>query len=190
MDFENLPPENPVTVAPKEILSKKVNNTKETNGELKTTTKQPKKKATTKKRPAQRVQPSIAAHIQPYNIVADLQQQKANISFGQLFQISPKLRSDVNRSLRKPGAARNAKMPAQFSDQIGPNATALYCDAEVRGRAIPLIIDSGAAGSIVSCQFLNDVGIAIDRPLTTLMINVNGERKRPLGEVLSFPITI
>ena len=55
---------------------------------------------------------------------------------------------------------------------------------------IPLIIDSGAAGSIVSCQFLNDVGIAIDRPSTTLMINVNGERKRPLGEVLDFPITI
>ena len=73
MDFENLPPENPVMIAPKEISSKEVNNTKETNSKSKTTTKQPKKKAITKKRPAQRVQPSIAAHIQPYNIVADLQ---------------------------------------------------------------------------------------------------------------------
>jgi hypothetical protein len=81
-------------------------------------------------------------------------------------------------------------MAAQLSDQIGPNATALYCDAKVRGRMLPLIIDSGAAGSIVSCQFLNEVGIAIDRPLTTLMINVNGEQKRPMGEVLNFPIII
>ncbi|PKB95168.1 hypothetical protein RhiirA5_386188, partial [Rhizophagus irregularis] len=66
----------------------------------------------------------------------------------------------------------------------------LYYDATVKGREIPLIIDSGAAGSIVSCQLLNDLGIAIDRPSTTLMINVNGEQRRPLGEVLNFPVTI
>lgn len=184
MEGVNFTPENPVEDKPKVVPIKG------TETGPKNTNNQPKKKPAAKKRPAQKVQPSIAAHIQPYNIVADLQQQKANISFGQLFQISPKLRSDVNRSLRKPGARNNTKMSAQLSDQIGPNATALYCDAEVRGRMIPLIIDSGAAGSIVSCQFLNEVGIAIDRPSTTLMINVNGERKRPLGEVLNFPITV
>ncbi|PKY59154.1 hypothetical protein RhiirA4_481663, partial [Rhizophagus irregularis] len=48
----------------------------------------------------------------------------------------------------------------------------------------------GAARSIVSCWLLNDLGIAIDRPSMTLMINVNGERRRPLGEVLNFPVTI
>ncbi|PKC02897.1 hypothetical protein RhiirA5_452867, partial [Rhizophagus irregularis] len=149
----------------------------------------PKKKMVARKRPLQKPQPSIAAHIQPYNIVADLQQQRANISFGQLFQISPKLRSDVGKSIRKPGT-RTTKLAAQFSDQDNPNATALYCDAKVKGQEIPLILDSGAAGSIVSCRLLNDLGIAIDRPSTTLMINVNGERKRPLGEVLNFPITI
>ncbi|CAB4496089.1 unnamed protein product [Rhizophagus irregularis] len=62
-----------------------------------------KKKMITRKRPLQKPQPSIAAHIQPYNIVADLQQQRANISFGQLFQISPKLRSNIGKSIRKPG---------------------------------------------------------------------------------------
>jgi hypothetical protein len=130
----------------------------------------------TKKKHSQKMQPSIAAHIQPYNVVADLQQQRANISFGQLFQISPKLRSDVGKSLRKP-ATRSAKFSAQLSDKSGGNATALYCDAQVRGHDIPLILDSVAAGSIVSCQLLNDLGIAIGRPSTTLMINVNGERK-------------
>ncbi|GET53772.1 hypothetical protein GLOIN_2v1869520 [Rhizophagus irregularis DAOM 181602=DAOM 197198] len=50
-----------------------------------------KKKATVRKKKTPKVQPSIAAHIPPYNIVADLQQQRANITFGQLFQISPKL---------------------------------------------------------------------------------------------------
>ncbi|CAB4381665.1 unnamed protein product [Rhizophagus irregularis] len=110
----------------------------------------PKKKVVTKKRHLQKVQPSISAHIQPYNIIANLQQQ---------------------RSLRKPGT-QSSKMAAQFSNQYNLNATALYCDATVKEREIPLIIDSGAAGSIVSCRLLNDLSIAIDRPS---MINVNGE---------------
>ncbi|RGB27034.1 hypothetical protein C1646_769632 [Rhizophagus diaphanus] len=50
-----------------------------------------KKKVVAQKSQLQKSQPSIAAHIQPYNIVTDLQQQRVNISFGQLFQISPKL---------------------------------------------------------------------------------------------------
>ncbi|CAB5389107.1 unnamed protein product [Rhizophagus irregularis] len=37
---------------------------------------------------------------------------------------------------------------------------------------------------------LKDLKISIDRPSTTMMINVNGKRKRPLGEVLNFSITI
>ena len=121
-----------------------------------------------------KTQPSIAAHLQPYNVVVDLQQQRANISFGQLLQLSPKLRSDVRRSLRKPGS-RNAKIVAQFVDYVASNPTALYCDAEVKGRLIPLILDRDALGSIVSCQLLNDLGIAIERPSTTVMINVHGE---------------
>jgi hypothetical protein len=52
-------------------------------------------------------------------------------------------------------------------------ATALYCDATVKGTEIPLIIDSGATGSIVSCQLLKDLKIPIDRTSTTMMINVN-----------------
>ncbi|CAB4492493.1 unnamed protein product [Rhizophagus irregularis] len=34
--------------------------------------------------------------------------------------------------------------------EIGETATALYCDATIKGTEIPLIINSGAAGSIVS----------------------------------------
>ncbi|PKB96335.1 hypothetical protein RhiirA5_435006 [Rhizophagus irregularis] len=83
------------------------------------------KKVVTRKRHPQKVQPSISAHIQPYNIVADLQQQRANISFRQLFQISPKLRSDVKKSLRKP-STQSSKMAAQFSNQYNLNATALH----------------------------------------------------------------
>src|SRR5215211_8416281 len=132
---------NPTTVNPTNSPKKVATN--------ETANNRPKKKPAARKRQTQKTQPSISAHIQPYNIVADLQQQRANISFGQLFQISPKLRSDVRKSLRKPGV-RTTKIVA-FSDHIAPNATALYCDANIRGQLIPLIIDTSAAESIVSC---------------------------------------
>ncbi|PKK57604.1 hypothetical protein RhiirC2_721113 [Rhizophagus irregularis] len=54
----------------------------------------------------------------------------------------------------------------------------------------PKCRSDSAAGSIVSYQLLKDLKISIDRPSTTMMINVNGKRKRPLGEVLNFSITI
>jgi hypothetical protein len=144
-----------------------------------------KKRTNVRKKKSKVQQPSITAHIPPYNIVADLQQQNANITFGQLFSLSPKLRAEVNKSLRKP-AARSAK----FAHQDTNSTTAMYCDATVQGVKIPLIIDMGAAGSIVTCRLLQEAGIAIDRPSTTVMINMNGERNRPLGEVLDVPITI
>lgn len=150
---------------------------------------QPKKKVTTKKRTVQKTQPSMTTHVQPYNVVADIQQQQANITFGQLFLLSPKMRGDVNKSLRKPGT-RNPKMAAQVSVNVALSTTSLYCDAELQGTEMPLIIDTGAAGSLVSCQLLNDLGISIDRPSATVIVDVNGDRKRPLGEVESLPISI
>jgi hypothetical protein len=60
----------------------------------------------------------------------------------------------------------------------------------VRGIKIPLIIDNGAAGSIVTYHFLSKLGVQIDQPSNTSMVNVNGEKKIPLGEVLNFPITV
>ncbi len=58
-------------------------------------------------------------------------------------------------------------------DQTIPNATTLYCDAKVKNIEIPLILD-GAAGGIVSCRLLDELKVVIDRPSTTLMVNVNG----------------
>ena len=43
--------------------------------------------------------------------------------------ISPKLRSDAGKSLRKP-VARSAKL----AHQVTPNTTAMYRDATIRGR--------------------------------------------------------
>jgi hypothetical protein len=145
-----------------------------------------KKTPVSKKKKKSNLQPLISLNVPPYSMVDDIKNQQARITFGQLLEVAPKCRSELIRGIRKP-TVRKMNLGEQ---ETGETATALYCDATVKGTEIPLIIDSGAAGSIVSCQLLKDLKIPIDRPSTTMMINVNGERKRPLGEVLDFPITI
>ena len=69
-------------------------------------------------------------------------------------------------------------------------STALYCDASIKNIRIPLIIDSGSAGSIISVSLLRDLDMEISRPSNTVMVNVNGERRRPLGAVTKIPLKI
>ncbi|RIB06395.1 hypothetical protein C2G38_2217235 [Gigaspora rosea] len=68
--------------------------------------------------------------------------------------------------------------------------TSIYCEAQVKGHRILLVLDSGSSGCVVSANFLKEVNIAIDLPFMVVMIGVHGEQKRPLGEVDEFPVTI
>ncbi|CAB4375500.1 unnamed protein product [Rhizophagus irregularis] len=133
-----------------------------------TTTKK-KKTPVSRKKKKVNLQLLISLHVPPYSMVDDIKNQQARITFRQLLEVAPKCRSELIRGIRKP-TVRKMNLGEQ---ETGDTATALYCDATVKGTEIPLIIDSGAAGSIVSCQLLKDLKIPIDRPSTTMMINVN-----------------
>jgi hypothetical protein len=68
--------------------------------------------------------------------------------------------------------------------------SALYCEASIKHLQFPLIVDSGSAGSIISLSLLKDLEMEIMRTLKTVMVNVNGERRRPLGAVSDIPLKI
>ncbi|CAH1760013.1 9841_t:CDS:2 [Entrophospora sp. SA101] len=130
------------------------------------------------------VQHPISNLIQPYSVVTDIKKQKADITFGQLFQAVPKLRLELSGSLRTLQTTRVKKTTPQ-SEQLNAEirSTVMYCKASINGRSFPIIIDSGAAGSIVSKGLLDKLGVKIT-------INVNGQKTSPLGEVDDLPLTI
>lgn len=66
----------------------------------------------------------------------------------------------------------------------------MYCEAQVNGELIILILNSGSSGCVVSAGFLKKAGISIDRPSTVIIIGVHGEQKRPLGEIDRFLVTV
>jgi hypothetical protein len=51
-------------------------------------------------------------------------------------------------------------------------------------------VDSGSAGSIISLSLLKDLEMEITRASKTVMVNVNGERRRPLDAVSDIPLKI
>ncbi|RIB29490.1 hypothetical protein C2G38_1116193 [Gigaspora rosea] len=68
--------------------------------------------------------------------------------------------------------------------------TSMYCEAQVNGEPIILILDSGSSRCVVSAGFLKKAGIQIDRPLTVMMVGVHGKQRWPIGEIDRFPITV
>ena len=55
---------------------------------------------------------------------------------------------------------------------------------------IPLIVDSGSSGSVVSSYLLKKIKIKVERPSPVNMVNVHRESKRAIGEISSFPFEI
>ena len=148
-----------------------------------------KKPALIRKKKLEDDTPQISSLVAPYSIVAEIRDKPANITFGQLFKAAPSMRTDLIRSLQKKKIIRR-KLKSNVNLQNTQKSTALYCDAKVQDKVIPLIVDSGSSGSVVSSYLLKDLGIKIDRPSTVNMINVHGESKRAIREIAEFPFVV
>jgi hypothetical protein len=167
------------TNKPKEVLEKKPNSTKKRQkGNL------PRRKQ------FEEQLPQISSLVTPYSIVADLQNKQANITYGQLLLAAPNMRQDLAKGLQKKKMPVKRKFKSNLGVQPSHRATALYCNANIMGNNIPLIVDSGSSGSVVSSHLLKKLGIQIDRPSSINMINVHGESKRALGEISDFPFVV
>ncbi|GBC47626.2 hypothetical protein GLOIN_2v1869520 [Rhizophagus irregularis DAOM 181602=DAOM 197198] len=142
--------------------------------------------------------------------------QKADITNGQLLAMNPKFSLTVAKQLRKPvvrtkteeqdkklvkkddeilnnGNVSEVENLMQVANTAGPNddrTSALYCEASIKHIRFPLIVDSGSAGSIISLSLLKDLDMEITKASKTIMVNVNGERRRPLGAVTDIPLKI
>jgi deoxyuridine 5'-triphosphate nucleotidohydrolase len=66
----------------------------------------------------------------------------------------------------------------------------MYCTAQINGKWIHLILDSGSSGSVVTKNFLEEIGRTIDRKCEINMVGIHGEKRQPLGEVLDLPIQV
>ena len=52
------------------------------------------------------------------------------------------------------------------------------------------MLDSGSHLSVITKMFLDEMNVSIDKATTTKIININGEKKSPLGKMNRVPIQI
>ena len=129
--------------------------------------------------------------------------QPANITNGQLLAMNPKFGLTIAKQLKKPVARKKTdkmdedEVPSEpesksnfSSNPNSDKSSALYCEASIKNIKFPLIVDSGSAGSIISLRLLKDLDMEITQASKTVMVNVNGERRRPLGAVTDIPLSI
>ncbi|KAG9291153.1 hypothetical protein G9A89_013025 [Geosiphon pyriformis] len=64
--------------------------------------------------------------------------------------------------------------------------TAIYTEAEVEGKAICLILNSGSTRSIITYQLMQQLKKNVDQPAQTVIITADGMKKTPVGEIDNF----
>ncbi|KAG9303679.1 hypothetical protein G9A89_018576 [Geosiphon pyriformis] len=68
--------------------------------------------------------------------------------------------------------------------------TAMYTKAEVEGKTICLILDSGSTRSIITYQLMQQLKRNVDRPAQTVIVTADGMKKTSVGEINNFPFTL
>ncbi|KAG9299188.1 hypothetical protein G9A89_013836 [Geosiphon pyriformis] len=66
----------------------------------------------------------------------------------------------------------------------------MYTDAKINSQFIKLILDSGLAGSIITRQFIDQLGHQVDQAANARIITADGATKTPIGKIDNLPIEI
>ncbi|KAG9288316.1 hypothetical protein G9A89_021347 [Geosiphon pyriformis] len=66
----------------------------------------------------------------------------------------------------------------------------MYTEAEVKGKTIRLILNSGSTGSIITYQLIQQLKKNINRPAQTVIVTADSMKKTPVGEIDNFPFTL
>src|SRR5579884_1587474 len=126
--------------------------------------------------------PVLTTMAEPYDILEDLAQQKANITVAQLIQTLSSQRTQLSKGIRhattlKPKRKRRVLLGQKLK------TTSAWCEAKVRKNIIDLIIDTGASGCVTTHSFIKDLGLKIQRSSNISISDTNGVSKQPLGAI-------
>ncbi|KAG9304465.1 hypothetical protein G9A89_020029 [Geosiphon pyriformis] len=67
---------------------------------------------------------------------------------------------------------------------------AMYTEAEIEGKTIRLILNSGSTGSIITYQLMQQLKRNVDRPAQTVIVTADGMKKTPVREIDNFLFTL
>ena len=126
--------------------------------------------------------PVLATMAEPYDILEDLAQQKANIIVAQLIQTSSSQRTQLSKGICQATALKpKRKRRVLLGQKL--KTTSVWCEAKVGKNIIDLIIDTDASGYVTTHNFIKDMGLKIQCSSNISMSDINRVSKQPLGAI-------
>ncbi|PWA00918.1 hypothetical protein BB558_003011, partial [Smittium angustum] len=119
-----------------------------------------------------------------YSIKSDLSSINANITFSQLLQSSPEIRTELIKLCRKVDVESNLNA---IENQLTTNCKSIV---KVFGKSYVAIVDTGAACSVITSRLLDEMGLAPDKFSDQTIITADGKGHNTLGVITQLPITI
>jgi hypothetical protein len=130
-----------------------------------------------------------------FEICKYLSEMPSGLTVGQAAYAIPSYR----RGLMMASKRTRERLPVQdtyFTESedeiVKPNqhTTAMQCELMVGKEPVTVIIDSGAATSIITQKLMKKLGHKISAPSRIVVVTTNGTKVKPLGVIKDFPITI
>ncbi|OMJ29250.1 hypothetical protein AYI69_g1255 [Smittium culicis] len=127
---------------------------------------------------------SLNSNNPSHSIKNNLSNLKADITFSQLIESSPEIRSDLIKLYKKidPGQDLN----------LVENRSTTNCKAIVRifNKNYVVVIDTGAACSVITNELLMELGVETNFPSDQTITSVDGRAHKTLGMISKLPISI
>jgi hypothetical protein len=128
--------------------------------------------------------PAPIEEVTEFNIENYIKDLPSGLSIGQAAKSIPTYRRGLQQMMRR---TREANYIGQ--DTVA-QTTAAKCKMYVGKAPVEVIIDSGAATSIITKSMLDMLGYPITNSSNLVIITANGNRIRSLGEVRDLPINV
>ncbi|KAG0904686.1 hypothetical protein G6F33_012743 [Rhizopus arrhizus] len=128
-----------------------------------------------------------------YDIVSDVMNQKADISFGNLIVAAPALGRKLaaaSRPKRIPVEDANPDETMALIEDEDINTTAVYSKVDIGDKSIKTLIDCGAAKTCMSKALADTLGLDIDAASESVFTLGNGTKQPALGVIYDVPICV
>ena len=125
--------------------------------------------------------------IYQYDAGKDLLERQMNMTFAQGCEISPAIKQQVHRAIRsiKPEYEIREINTVRWK---GPSKSSTYTHCMIEEIRTPCIVDTGAAGCIISKTLLDRIGWGIEEAANQKISVAVGPDHLPLGMIFDLPI--
>ena len=120
-----------------------------------------------------------------YDIWEDIKEKPADISYGQLMEISPTVRQQFRTGL---AAVKPNFEVRQVNSAQETQKTPAYATCQVEDHIVEVIIDTGAGIGLISKDLLDKLRWHIEEPTNLTLVVADGKEATPLGMVKDIPV--